>query len=159
MPNKIQENKSKGIQNIYHAVVADKDDEIVDFKISNNGQSSSILEFGLHSYYHSNIHWIHHLQQKTITIDTFFEKNNLDPSMYNFWNMDIQGAEYLALQGAKKSLLLPDILYLEVNEAEVYKGCKLITDIDKLLKEYHFTRVQTKMTNAKWGDAIYIKNK
>lgn len=158
LPTKVQQATDRGIPNVYHAVVTDKDNDTVVFNVSNNGQSSSVLEFGLHSHYHSWVHWVGKIEQKTTTIDTFFTKNKLDPSEYNFWNMDIQGAELLALKGAKSSLQWPDVLYLEVNEAEVYRGCGLVGQIDELLSAQGFQRVMTKMTDAKWGDAVYIRS-
>ncbi len=46
---KVLEAQNKGIPNVYNAVVTDKDDEDVVFNVSNNDQSSSVLEFGTHS--------------------------------------------------------------------------------------------------------------
>ena len=51
-----------------------------------------------------------------------------------------------------------DVLYLEVNERELYKKCGLINEIDTFLSQYNFKRVLTEMTQFGWGDAIYIKN-
>ena len=76
--------------------------------------------------------------KKSITVDTFFERNNLDTSIYNFWNFDIQGAELLALKGATKSIKYAKAIYLEVNEKELYKDCALIDDIDIFLSQYNF---------------------
>lgn len=159
LPNKVEQATTRGIPNVYHAVVTDKDNDTVVFNISNNVQSSSVLEFGLHSHYHHWVHWVGKMEQKTTTIDTFFNTNKIDPSVLNFWNMDIQGAELLALKGAKDSLQWPDALYLEVNEAEVYKGCGLVGEIDSFLGDQGFERVLTKWTDAKWGDAVYVRRR
>ena len=64
----------------------------------------------------------------------------------------------MALQGATKSLPYAKVLYLEVNEKELYKNCGLIQDIDAFLATYNFKRVLTSMTRHGWGDALYIKN-
>jgi glutamate synthase domain-containing protein 1 len=84
------------------------------------------------------------------------ERNNIDASKYNFWNMDIQGAELMALKGAPKSIQYAKAIYLEVNQTEVYKGCGLISDIDTFLLQYNFKRVLTNITPYGWGDALYI---
>jgi len=149
----------KGIPNIYNAVITDKDDEDIVFNISNNGQSSSILEFGTHSQEHPWVVYVDKIIQKSITIDTFFERNNIDSSKYNFWNFDIQGAELLALKGSTKAIKNAKIIYLEVNQNELYKNGALISEIDLFLSEYNFERVHTVMTSHGWGDAIYILKK
>ena len=148
-----------GIPNVYSAVVTDKDDEEVVFNVSNNFQSSSVLEFGTHSKEHPTVVYVDKLKLKSISIDTFFERNNLDASKYNFWNFDIQGAELMALKGAIKSIQHAKALYLEVNEKELYKGCGLIPEIDEFLSQYNFKRVLTHMTIHGWGDALYVLDK
>lgn len=147
-----------GIPNVYQAVVTDKDDSEVTFNVSNNVQSSSVLSFGTHAEDHPLIYYTHSLTLPTITIDTFIKRNNLSPENFTFWNFDIQGAELLALKGAKEALKYPSAIYLEVNTKEVYKGCGLVEDIDILLGQYGFSRVEINITDAGWGDALYIKN-
>jgi hypothetical protein len=154
---KVIEAKNRGIQNIYCAVITDKDDQDVVFNLSNNVQSSSLLEFGTHAIEHPDVVFINKLNLKSITINTFLDKNITDAEKYNFWNFDIQGAELLALKGATKYLKDVKVLYLEVNKDELYKGCGLIHDIDLFLLEYNFKRVLTRMTHHGWGDTLYIK--
>lgn len=159
IPSKVAEAKQRGIPNVYNAVITDKNDEEVIFNISNNVQSSSVLEFGTHSQEHPSVVYVDKIKQKSITIDTFFERNNLDSANYDFWNFDIQGAELMALQGGINSIKHVKALYLEVNERELYKKCGLITDIDNFLSQYNFKRVVTRMTCHGWGDALYILDK
>ena len=156
IPSKVNEAINRGIPNVYNAVITDKDDEDVVFNISNNVQSSSVLEFGTHLQEHPWVSYVDKIEQKSITIDTFFERNNIDASKYDFWNFDIQGAELMALKGAIKSIKYAKALYLEVNEKELYKKCGLINEIDTFLFQYNFKRVLTKMTPHGWGDALYI---
>ena len=156
IPSKVNEAINRGIPNVYNAVITDKDDEDVVFNISNNFQSSSVLEFGTHLQEHPWVSYVDKIEQKSITIDTFFERNNIDASKYDFWNFDIQGAELMALKGAIKSIKYAKALYLEVNEKELYKKCGLINEIDTFLFQYNFKRVLTKMTPHGWGDALYI---
>lgn len=148
---------NKNGNKVYHATITDKDDEDVTFNISNNEQSSSILDFKIHLIEHPEIEYVKTTIQKSITIDTFFSRNNLDPQNYNFWNLDIQGAELLALKGAINSIKHVKVIYIEINEKELYKDCALIDKVDIFLKEYGFNRIITKMTPHGWGDAIYIK--
>jgi FkbM family methyltransferase len=158
IPSKVAEATNKGIPNVYNATITDKNDENIIFNISNNVLSSSILEFGTHSQQHPDVVYVNKIKQKSITIDTFFERNNIDASKYNFWNFDIQGAELMALKGATNSIKYAKVIYLEVNEKELYKKCGLITDVDIFLSNYKFKRVLTNMTGWGWGDALYILN-
>ena len=154
--SKVIESTNRGIPNVYNAVITDKDDEDILFNISNNVASSSVLEFGTHSQEHPHVVYVDKIVKKSITIDTFFERNCIDAFKYNLWNIDIQGAELMALKGATQSIKYAKAIYLEVNEKELYKNCGLINDIDIFLSKYNFKRVLTEMTKHGWGDALYI---
>ena len=154
--DKVIQAKNKGIVNVYNAVINDQDDQEVKFNVSNNIQSSSLLEFGTHSKEHPSVFYTDNIIMKSITVDSFFERNNIDATKYNFWNFDIQGAELLALKGATKSITTAKVLYLEVNEKELYKNCGLMNQIDEYLLQFNFKRVLTRMTQHGWGDAVYI---
>ena len=155
---KVTQATLNNIPNVYHGVITDKDDDLVNFNVSNNGQSSSVLEFGTHAQEHPWVVYVDTIVQKTITVDTFFKNNHLEASQYTFWNLDIQGAELMALHGATQSIQYATVIYIEVNEKELYKKCGLMHEIDTFLSNYSFKRVMTSMTEHGWGDAIYIKN-
>ena len=157
IPQKVKEAKERGIPNVYHAVITDKDNEEVTFHVSNNGQSSSVLEFGTHAQEHPWVTYVENIVQKSTTIRSFVQQNQIDLSIHNFWNFDIQGAELMALKGAGDLIKSASAIYLEVNEKELYKGCGLIGEIDAFLSEYGFSRVATEMTVHGWGDALYIR--
>lgn len=139
------------------ACVSDEDGQIVDFHIaSNEGQSSSMLEFGTHSAEHPTVVFTNHTKLQTTTVKTLLNTHGLDSVNYNFINLDIQGAELMALKGMDLSGV--DYAYIEVNEKELYTGCPLIGNIDDHMKRFDLHRVETHMTSHGWGDAFYIKN-
>jgi FkbM family methyltransferase len=156
LPSKVEQAIQNGIPNVYNAVITDKDDHEVVFHISNNGLSSSVLELGTHTKEHPEVFYQSQMMQNTITIDTFFERNQLDASKFNFWNFDIQGAELMALKGSTQTIQYAKVIYLEVNVKELYKSCGMIDEVDAFLSAYKFKRVLTKMTPHGWGDALYI---
>jgi FkbM family methyltransferase len=156
LQDKVDLASSRGVPNVYYAVVSDKDGDTVSFKRTNNGQSSSILDFGTHSRNHPSIVVTGVTQHTTTTIDTFMKRFS-NPEFYDFWNFDIQGAELLALKGAQESIKHVKAMYLEVNIEEVYKGGALMGDIDSFLDTHGFERVITYMTHAGWGDALYVR--
>jgi FkbM family methyltransferase len=146
-------NKYPGI-NIEHAVISDTV-ETVKFNISNNGQSSSILEFGLHSTFHPHVTFINSIEMETKLLKDVICNHDID---YNFVNLDIQGVELRALKSMEEYLHKIDYIYTEVNSDFVYKDCNLITELDEYLKKFNFVRVETKWAgNFRWGDAFYIK--
>lgn len=154
---KVEQAKNRNVKTMYYGVVSEKDNQIVEFNITNNGQSSSILQLGSHAQHHPDVHFVEKQYHSTITVDTFYQRHNLDMTKYDFWNFDIQGAELRALKGAKKSIEYAKAIYLEVNTEEVYKECALMDEIDKYLTQYNFKRIITNITQFGWGDALYIK--
>jgi FkbM family methyltransferase len=154
IPGKVEFCKNK-FQNllIENAVVSDKI-ENVKFNISNNGQSSSILEFGLHSQYHPQVHYIGSFECETKLLKDIIPKYNIN---FNFLNFDIQGAELKALKGMEEFLPMVDYLYTEVNSNQVYKDCAIISELDNYLNKFGLFRVETEMTHFEWGDAFYIR--
>ena len=140
---------------IENAIVSDVV-ENVRFNISNNGQSSSMLDFGLHSQYHPHVHYVTGFYGTTTLLKDILPKYNIK---YNFLNFDIQGAELKALKGMEDYLNDVDYLYTEVNSDYVYKGCALVTELDDYLLKFGLHRVETNWTDFKWGDAFYIRNK
>ena len=150
--------KARGVPNVYYGLVSDKE-EVVNFYITNNGQSSSILELETHKHHHPQVHVSETRVERTTTLTKLFEANQLDTMKYNFWNFDIQGAELLALKGAGDLLGMADALYLEVNAEHLYKDCALIGELDVFLAGRGFRRVETSMTRCQWGDALYVRVK
>lgn len=144
--------------NILNAVISNQDDEDVIFIITNNMESSSILELHTHFIEHPHIREIDRRYVKTKTLNTLFLENGIPYDKYDFINLDIQGAELKALQGATKILPHINAIYSEVNEKELYKDCALVHQLDAFLMQYGFQRVATHMTQHGWGDALYIKS-
>jgi len=154
LPHKVEMCKSRYPNiNIENAIVSDVIENVV-FNVSNNGQSSSILEFGLHSQYHPHVHYISTFEGTTTLLKNILPKYNIQ---YNFLNFDIQGAELKALKGMGEYLQKVDYLYTEVNNDYVYKDCALIDELDNYLNQFDLVRVETNWTSYKWGDAFYIR--
>lgn len=154
--------KSKGVPNVFFALI-DEVERDVQFHITNNGQSSSILEMGTHATKYKDIWVTETRKQRTTTIENLSKNDSIDFTNLNFWNFDIQGAELLALKGAGDLLKYADALYLEVNTEEVYKNCAILNELDDFLKEKGYTRVALSIyKNGQgiedgWGDALYVR--
>ena len=143
---------------IYQAVIDEEDNKEITFNITNNGQSSSILEFGSHKTSHPQVHVVSKQKMTTTRMDSLIERENIPIEKLNFVNLDIQGVELRALKSMEKHLQYVKYIYTEVNTEQVYKGCNLIGEIDDYLKQFGFVRVGQKIYKEYgWGDAFYIK--
>ncbi len=153
----LMKEKNKNLK-IYQALIDIKDGEEVEFNIADNGQSSSILEFGTHAKHHPHVKMINKQKLKTIRLDTFIKKNRIPIEHLNFINLDIQGKELDALKSMDKYIQYVQYIYTEVNTEKVYKDCGLLSEIDEYLKNKGFMRVVCKMWgNCGWGDAFYMR--
>jgi FkbM family methyltransferase len=155
LPDKVEICKYRFPNILIENAVVSNAIENVTFHVSNNGQSSSILEFGLHAHFHPHVHYTHSFEIETKLLKNIICNYNID---YNFLNLDIQGAELKALQGMEEYLPKVDYIYTEVNSDYVYQGCALITEIDAYLLKFGLHRVETNWCeNFRWGDAFYIR--
>jgi len=142
---------------VINSLISEVDGQTIPFYITNNGESSSLLQLDKHKIHHPHIHVTEEIKLETSTFKTICEKNNIDMSKYDFLNLDVQGAELLVLKGFGDELNNIEYIYTEVNQAHLYAGCALIDELDTYLKNYNFKRIVTRMTEYEWGDAFYIK--
>ena len=157
MPVLCEELKKYPGQKAFNVLISDKEGDEVEFKVANNFQSSSILDLGTHKDHHPGISVHHVLKLKTHRLDKYFDENNISIAGYNFLNIDLQGAELLALRGLGSKLDGFDYIYTEINVGEVYVGCETLYQLDKFLSAQGFHRVELKLTKWQWGDAFYVR--
>lgn len=140
---------------VIHAAVSEKDDEQVTLKVTNNGQSSSLLNLHRHLQVSPDVWQTQEVALTTQTIDSVVGENAIHNC--NFLNMDIQGAELLALKGATNYLKSVEWVYTEINTWELYRGCARVWELDEYLAP-QFVRTETKLAgDVGWGDALYIR--
>jgi FkbM family methyltransferase len=140
---------------VVHAAVSDKVEE-VEFHITNNGESSSILELGDHAQIYPNIVNIETVKMRTTTIDSINQSIGFNEQAWNILNLDIQGAELKAMKGLTDWSHI-EAVFTEVNYREMYKGCALIGEIEEFLADKGFIKVEEVDTGAGWGDALFVK--
>jgi FkbM family methyltransferase len=128
----------------------------VDFHITSNDYSSSILHLKKHKEIYPDIVEERTIQVKCTTIDELLgpRKHEIDCLV-----MDIQGAELMALRGGTETLPHVKCIVSEVNRAELYEGCGLMEEVDSFLEGFDFRRVASEFKyDATWGDALYVKS-
>lgn len=141
---------------IVQAVISDRE-EVVTFRVTNNGESSSFLPLKLHAVFHPEISEVSQIQLTTTTLPALMRELREDPTQYDLLNMDIQGAELHALKGMEDLLCHFRGIYLEVNEQELYAGCGLYPEVSAFLLHHGFSLVERYITNSSWGDAFFVR--
>jgi FkbM family methyltransferase len=137
-----------------HPVAIADREGIADFHVTSFDQSSSLLPLKKHLKIYPGIVERCLIQVPCTTIDALLgpRRNQID-----LINMDIQGAELLALRGASQTLPHVKCLVTEVNRAELYEGCGLMHDLDNALRPFGFRRVRSSFPyHHSWGDAFYV---
>ena len=128
------------------------------FHVASNDQSSSLLAMKNHSLVYRDIVETRSFDVETARLDDVLNRPPYRDLAFNFLNMDIQGAEMLALAGATQALRALDMINLEVNFDELYEGAPHVTVIDHFLSAFGFVRADTVLCHATWGDAMYIRD-
>lgn len=154
-PELVERMASRGIK-VHHSAVSDVV-ETIPFHITNNGQSSSLLEFGTHAQSYPWCKVVKTINVTTELLSSLIEREHIPIKERNFWNLDIQGVELKALKSAGEMIDYADAIYCEVNLQEVYKGCNLLSEIDTFLESKGFKRKTISVTEYGWGDALYIR--
>jgi len=126
------------------------------FHRMNMDQSSSLLELGTHKTAHPEVKEVDVFEVWVETLDRLAFDWELE--QHNFLNMDVQGAEGMVIKGGMHHIRnYVDYIYTEVNVEELYEGCMLLPQMDEVLDDLGFDRVETEIYDQfGWGDALYI---
>ncbi len=135
------------------AAIWDKSNEKLVLKITNNTESTSLLELDTHITRHPEV--VVESTQEVIT-------STLDdlslPTQVDYVSLDIQGSELRALKGYKNGITKINWIYTEVNREALYKNCAIVGEIDEYLEKLGFKREITVWTKFGWGDALYVRH-
>jgi len=145
-------------------LITDRDDEEYQFHIaSNNGASSSILDFHHHKDIWPDVNYSNTILLRSTTLASLFEREHLDPSLYQALVMDTQGSELLVLNGSIP--LLHNFTYIktEVADFESYAGCCQLADIGTFMtqhgyKEFSRNKFANRPEGGGYFDVIYKRS-
>jgi FkbM family methyltransferase len=143
---------------ILNEAVSDSECDIEFMVSSNNGESSSILDFAEHSQIYPSVKEAGRIKMRTISLPNMLNKYNLDVNNYDFLVMDIQGAELKALRGMVDVISKFKFIVLEVSIFELYKTQGLLNDVMDFLRKYGFSLVDMEMNSEGWGDALFTSS-
>ena len=133
------------------ALGAEDKDEVVLAVSSNDAQSSSIMEPLVHLSQYPGITF---QNKETASLKRL---DGMGLGTFDMLNIDVQGYELEVLKGAMKTLESVKLIVVEVNRAELYRGCPMIEDLDEFLAQYALERKWTDWIGGTWGDAVYVK--
>jgi hypothetical protein len=103
-------------------------------------------------------HTIRHPDVLTVgTVQTDGFRLDSLPFAPDMLNLDIQGAELQALEGAVGLIGGVRWIYTEVSSEELYVGQSLAPELDGWLGDHGFVQVASEWTDRGWGDALYVR--
>ena len=154
-PSKIeflQKKLPKESNYLINAAIWGTSNERLTLKITNNTESTSLLDLDTHALRHPEVVVESTHEVATITLDDL----NL-PTEVDYLSLDIQGSELQALTGYQRGIKNIKWVYTEVNKEALYKGCAIVEEIDSFLAKEGFKRELTVWTKYGWGDALYVR--
>jgi FkbM family methyltransferase len=105
------------------------------------------------------------IEVDSITLDEFVADAGFSFDEISFMNIDIQGAELIALAGAKRLLKSLGAIICEVALIELYHGGAMEKDIDELLENSGFKKTKAiyhtlydkNSTFPAWGECLFVR--
>lgn len=162
--NRLIKNTSKyNIDNIYVPLaISDRDDEVLDFNITNNEESSSLMQLGSsHKEFYPHIDVVDKIKVITKRFDTFLKGQ--DEFLWEDVDMltiDCQGSDLNVLRsfgGLLNSNNLK-IIKTEINFGEMYVGNPTEEDIGNYLLNFNFHKKFWFITDdGSWGDNFWLR--
>lgn len=150
-------------QKAYRYLLTDCDDQTYKFNIaSNDGRSSSILDFAQHKDIWPTVHYTDSIELQSATLPTMIQREGIPIQNYQALVMDTQGSELLVLKGAKD--LLKNFRYIKVEAAdfESYTGCCQVSDLTNYLEKFGFRERQRikfaeRSEGGSYFDVLYVR--
>jgi len=121
-------------------------------------KSSSLLKPS--SLMKKEIPWIefnHEINIETRRLDDYMNEKNI--AKVDFIHMDVQGAELLVLQGMGKFLQNVKLIWLEVENVQLYENQPLKKQINEYLCNLNFKMLKDTSISQSSGDCLYINKK
>ena len=119
-------------------------------------KSSSLLPPAQNEPMHGWIEFNDAITVQTETLDEFCRKNAI--AQIDFIHMDVQGAEWLVLQGAQRMLSTTTALWIEVADIELYRGQRLRPEIDAFMQQAGFSVAHENLRGVE-GDQFFVNRR
>ncbi|MDD5589061.1 MAG: FkbM family methyltransferase [Candidatus Nanoarchaeia archaeon] len=144
---------------IFNYAITDQN-AILQFYVTDNVMSSSLLPLKLHQKYYPTVHHQKIINVNGITFNDLMRNANININDYNILVLDIQGAELIALKKSVDYINRFDMIMTEISREEIYAGCCLHNEITEFLKQYNFYMIDYfENKNKPNDDCYYIRRK
>jgi len=143
------------------ALVTDVADKTYTFNVANNdGQSSSILDLGLHTDIWPTVRYEQSLQLRSTTLPNLLASHHVELGRDSALVMDTQGSELLVLRGTESILRQFKFVKTEVADFESYTGCCQLADLNAFLASHGFAEYSrrafaTHPQGGRYYDIVY----
>jgi FkbM family methyltransferase len=132
-------------QQAYRLLMTETDGEKCAFHVANNGgESSSILELGLHKEAWPHVDFVDTIELEGTSLSRLVDDEEIDLSKYQALILDTQGAELQVLRGAKEKVRSFRYIQAEAADYEAYVGCCKVDDLVAMLGEEGFDLRETR---------------
>ena len=134
-------------------------DQTVEFNVTSNKESSSLLPLGRHAVAYPTIDVVEKVQLKTTTLDHLAANGTL-PSDPNFMVLDVQGAESRVLAGGQSLLGSPNLwgILSEVSLDALYEGGVAFDDLyQNHFKPHGFYLKSANFNRRGWANALFLR--
>ena len=148
-------------QHIIQAVLWESSGVEITFNVASNyAESSSVFEFKWHEAIHPHIFKESQIVLQTETLDEVLSEFFLgEIPEISLLVLDLQGAEFQALRGSKRTLAKTSAIHVEVSTVELYAGQKKMDAVVSLLIGEGFTLVAHDLDKgAASGDALFVRD-
>lgn len=120
---------------------------------SNDGESSSYLDFQEHTQHYPDITMVKTIELDTTSLDCLFPNGELKG--FNLWVLDVQGCEAALLFGACRSIAFADYVLTEIDFGSLYECGTRPRQIDKELIDFTCDGLWRTPYQYGWGEALY----
>jgi FkbM family methyltransferase len=144
-------------QRAIQSLVTDRDDQEYEFHVaSNNGASSSILDFDQHKDIWPEVTYERTIALRSKTLASLVRDEGIDLDEYDALVIDTQGSELLVLEGAEPILEHFTYVKAEVPDFESYAGCCKLEDVEAFLTARGFAEhVRQQFAERSAGGSYY----
>lgn len=162
--NRLIKNTSKyNLDNIYIPLaISDRDDEVLDFNITNNEESSSLMQLGAsHKEFYPHIDVVDKIKVITKRFDTILNtQDEFSWQDVDMLTIDCQGSDLNVLRSFGGLLNSPNlkIIKTEINFGEMYVGNPTEDDIKDYLLNFNFHKKFWFIADdGGWGDNFWLR--
>ena len=122
------------------------------FKLKNNSNNKEVIE-------HTNRHFQKHIKVKSIRLDEWIKKYNINYDKIKLLCIDLQGNELRALESLSNYINFVEVIICEGQYEQCYNNSCLINEINEYLLKFNFTCLNyNENSNKAFTDFIFIKN-